>query len=175
MIVNTFRPRQNGRHFADDIFKCIFLDENVWIPIEISLKFVPKGSINNNPSLFQIMAWRRPGDKLLSEPMIVSLLTHIWRGGYPGCFFHYESNHCCSNDKTVNRIIIPRQRWKRYFECNISCKWCWGYSWLNLAIWASLIYLYYYSRDLAAKILTEKHDYCSWWYAHVFEGDRIGE
>ena len=64
-------------HFADDMFKCIFLNENVWIPIEISLTFVPKGSINNNPALFQIMAWRRPGDKPLSEPMMVSSLTHI--------------------------------------------------------------------------------------------------
>ena len=27
--VNTLRPRQNGRHFADDIFKCIFVNENV--------------------------------------------------------------------------------------------------------------------------------------------------
>ena len=59
------------------MFKCSFLNENVWIPIEISLKFVPKGSINNNPALFQIMAWRRPGDKPLSEPMMVSSLTHI--------------------------------------------------------------------------------------------------
>ena len=59
------------------MFKCIFLNENVWIPIEISLKFVPKGSINNNPALFQIMAWRRPGDKPLSEPMMVRSLTHI--------------------------------------------------------------------------------------------------
>ena len=57
--VNTLKPRQNGRHFADDMFKCIFLNENVWIPIEISLKFVPKCSINNNPALFQIMVWRR--------------------------------------------------------------------------------------------------------------------
>ena len=31
VVVNTLRPRQNGRHFADDIFKCIFLNENVWI------------------------------------------------------------------------------------------------------------------------------------------------
>ena len=75
--VNTLRPRQNGRHFTDDMFKCIFLNENVWIPIEISLKFVPKGSINNNAALFRIMAWRRPGDKPLSEPMMVSSLTHI--------------------------------------------------------------------------------------------------
>ena len=77
LIINTLRPRQNGRHFADDIFKCIFLTENVWIPIDISLKFVPKGQINNIPALVQMMAWRRPGDKPLSEPMMVSLTTHI--------------------------------------------------------------------------------------------------
>ena len=76
--INTLRPRQNGCHFADDIFKCIFLNENVLIPIKISLKFVPKCSIKNIPSLVQIMAWRRPGDKPLSEPMMVSSLTHIW-------------------------------------------------------------------------------------------------
>ena len=75
--LNTLRPWQNGRHFADDMFKCIFLNVNVWIPIEISLTFVPKGSINNIPALFQIMVWRRPGDKPLSEPMMVSSLTHI--------------------------------------------------------------------------------------------------
>ena len=75
--INTLWPRQNGRHFAQDIFKCIFLSENVWIPINISLKFVPKGQINDAPSLVQIMAWRRPGDKPLSEPVMVSLPTHI--------------------------------------------------------------------------------------------------
>ena len=71
------RPRPNRRHFADDIFKCILLNENVWIPIKISLKFVPQGPINNIPTLVQIMAWRRPGDKPLSEPMMVKLPTHI--------------------------------------------------------------------------------------------------
>ena len=76
-LFNTLRPRQNGRHFADDIFKCIFLNENVWISIKISLKFVPKGPINDIPALVQIMAWRRQGDKPLSEPMMVNLLTHI--------------------------------------------------------------------------------------------------
>ena len=75
--VNTLRPRQNGRHFADDIFNCIFLNENVSIPIKISLKFVPKVPISNIPALVQIMTWRRPGDKPLSDPMMVSLPTHI--------------------------------------------------------------------------------------------------
>ena len=67
---NTLRPRQNGRCFADDIFKRISLNENARISIKISLKFVPKGPINNNPALVQIMAWCRSGDKPLSEPMI---------------------------------------------------------------------------------------------------------
>ena len=51
VLFSTLRPRQKGSHFADDIFKCIFLNENVWIPIEFSLKFVPKGPINNIPAL----------------------------------------------------------------------------------------------------------------------------
>ena len=75
----TLRPRKNGRHFADDIFKCIFLNETVWIPIEISQKFVPKGSINNIPSFVQIMVWRRPGAKPLSEPMMVSLQWNLYK------------------------------------------------------------------------------------------------
>ena len=74
---NTLRSRQNGRHFADDTFKRIFLNENVRILLKISLKFVPKVRINNIPALVQIMAWRRPGDKPLSEPMLVRLPTHI--------------------------------------------------------------------------------------------------
>ena len=48
---NPLRPRQHGRHFPDDIFKCIFLNEKVLISIKISLKFVPKGQINNIPAL----------------------------------------------------------------------------------------------------------------------------
>ena len=77
LTLNTLRPRQDGCHFPDDIFRCIFLNENIWIAINISLSFVPKGPIDNIPALAQIMAWRRPGDKPLSETMMVILLTHI--------------------------------------------------------------------------------------------------
>ena len=59
------------------IIKCIFLNENAWILINISLKFVPKGPINNIPALVQKMARRCPGDEPLSEPMTVSLPTYI--------------------------------------------------------------------------------------------------
>ena len=49
--INTLRPRQNGCHFSDDIFKLIFLSEKVWIMIKISLKIVPKHPIDNIPAL----------------------------------------------------------------------------------------------------------------------------
>ena len=75
--LNTLRPRQNGRQFADDILKCVFLIENVWISIKISLKFVSKGPIINSWALVHIMAWCRPADKPLSEPMVISLMAHI--------------------------------------------------------------------------------------------------
>ena len=75
--INTLRPRQNGGLCANDIFTCIFLNEKVWISINISLKSVPKGQINYIPVLVQIMAWHPSGDKLLSEPMLFSLLMHI--------------------------------------------------------------------------------------------------
>ena len=61
---------QNGRHFTDDVFKCIFVNEKFCILIKTWLKFVPNGPININPALVEIMAWRRIGDKPLSEAML---------------------------------------------------------------------------------------------------------
>ena len=53
-----------------DIFECIFLNENDRIPIQISLKFVPRSPIDNTPALVQLMAGRLTGDKPLPEPML---------------------------------------------------------------------------------------------------------
>ena len=79
-LKNTLRPRQNGQYFPDNIFKCIFLNEKVCILINNSLKFVPKGPINNIPAFVKIMAWCWPGDKPLSEPMMVLKITdtYMW-------------------------------------------------------------------------------------------------
>ena len=76
-VFNTLRPRQNGWHFPDAIVKCIFVNKNVWIYIKISLKFVPKGPIDNIPSLVQVMAWHRSGDKT-SNYLNQQWLVH-WR------------------------------------------------------------------------------------------------
>ena len=74
---NTLRPKQKFRHFADDIFKCIFLNKNVWISFMLSQIFVPRVWIDNIPASVQIMDCCRLGENRLSEPMMVILLTHI--------------------------------------------------------------------------------------------------
>ena len=64
---------------ADDMFKCIFVNENDRIPIQISLKFVPRSPIDNKPSMVEVMAWRRMGDKPLPEPMMAQLIdAYMW-------------------------------------------------------------------------------------------------
>ena len=126
MLFNTLRPRQNGRHFPDDIFKWISLNENVWISINISLKFVPRGPINNIPTLVQVMAWCRPSDKPLSERMMVSSLTHIYItrpqwvnqiAVYIMCMFDdscpYE--HICSSDIRINDAL--------FLSCLLTSQW----------------------------------------------------
>ena len=75
--INTVRLRPNGCYFADAIFRCISLNENFRISNKSLLKYVPQGLIDNMAALVQIMAWHRLGDKSLSEPIMVSLLTHI--------------------------------------------------------------------------------------------------
>ena len=50
-VYTTLRPRRNEQHFADDIFKRIFFNENGWISIKISLKFVRKGPINRRQAI----------------------------------------------------------------------------------------------------------------------------
>ena len=75
--INKLKPQQNGHYFLDYIFKGISLNESVSILIKISWNFVPKDLINSILALVEIMAWHRPGDHPLSEPMMVSLLMHI--------------------------------------------------------------------------------------------------
>ena len=76
LFLNTLRPKK-WTPFRRRHFQVHFLEWNVWILIKISMKFVPKGPMNNIPALVQIMAWCRPGNKPLSELMMVSLTTHI--------------------------------------------------------------------------------------------------
>ena len=97
---NSLRPRWNRRHFANDCFKCIFLNENVLILIKISLKFIPKDPINNISALVSIIAWPWPGDKPLSEPMMIISLAHI----------------CVTWPQSVNNIVNLNPR--KIFQSN---------------------------------------------------------
>ena len=108
-LFNIFWLTQNGRHLGDDIFKYNFLNENVWISIKVSLKFLFKCPINNFPASVQIMAWRQSGDKPLSEPMMVNLPMHT----------------CITLPHWVNPLwpsdAISRRSWSSLFQAMVPC------------------------------------------------------
>ena len=64
--------------FADGIFICKFLYDNIWIPNWFQLKYVPQGLIDNKPLQGQIMGCRLFGDKPLSEPMMVLNVNDVY-------------------------------------------------------------------------------------------------
>ena len=127
MGLKTLRPRQNGQHFPDNFFKWIFFNENVWISIKISLKFVAKGPINDIPTFVQIMAWRRQGDKPLSESMLVSLMTHICVT-QPRCvtgdtlhasLYTLTSQNGIRHGCTLNTMSAKWLKWTARSECGV--------------------------------------------------------
>ena len=73
-MLTTSRPGQNGCHFADDIFKNMFLYKTS-ILIQIALKYLSMNPINDKSSSVQIMAWHRIGAKPLSELMMVHFIN----------------------------------------------------------------------------------------------------
>ena len=107
VYINSLRPRQNGSLFTEDTFKRIFLNENIRISNKNSLKFVPKGLINNIPALVLIMAWRRPGDKPLSESMLVRSLTHI----------------CLTRHQWVKRLTTSLVEWQHFRQSTNMLTW----------------------------------------------------
>ena len=118
-----FRRRHCQMHFL----------ENVWIRIEISLKFVPKGPINNALAMVQIMAWRRPGDKPLCEPMVVvTLPTHIcivrlqWVNGIVLSIL-FTASPICSNLEFISIfiMILLIVEWKHLLNFHNDIVDCW--------------------------------------------------
>ena len=66
-------------NLAEDIFNCIFLNENDRIPIQMSLKYVSMSPVYSKSALVQVMAWRRTGDKPLPEPMMIQFIdAYMW-------------------------------------------------------------------------------------------------
>ena len=132
-----------GRDKMTDIFLTTYSKTFSWnekrlISIKISLRFVPVGSINNIPALVQILVWRRPGDKPLSEPMMVSLLTHICvtQPQWVKASCYTENSAVCSRSYPTTKGIsalhflwnplttgeFPAQKSRN--EKNVSMLWC---------------------------------------------------
>ena len=78
--LNSSPPGQNGRHYGRRHFQRHFHEWKLYISIRISLKFVPKGPIDNKSALVRVMAWRRTGDKPLPEPMLTQFTDAYMRG-----------------------------------------------------------------------------------------------
>ena len=79
LLPKSYPPRQNGCHFADNIFKGTFMNEMFWISLPISLKFVPKVPIDKKSALVQVMDWHQTSNKSLPEPMLTQF-TEAWIG-----------------------------------------------------------------------------------------------
>ena len=130
-LLNYLPPGQNSHHFANDIFKSILLNENIFTSIQISLKFVPNGPIGNKSALVQVMAWHRADDKPLPEPMARSSLqagflkqyplkyercTGVCHGadfssGYAGC--RYDNLRCRRRQQSWNHVFsVHRFHWR---------------------------------------------------------------
>ena len=99
---DTLRPRQNGRFFPDDIFKCIFFNEHAWIAL------VPKVWINHTTSLVQIMAWRRPG----AGHYLKQRCSNYWR-----IYSSLGLNELTHRLMTISRkwSILDWRPWKGYW------------------------------------------------------------
>ena len=86
-------PGQNGHHFADDIFRCIFMNEKFCILIKISLELVPMGPNDKNPALVQTRAWLR-----------IAISHHLKK-----CSLDSRTHICCTRGRWVNTCVTAVQ------------------------------------------------------------------
>ena len=101
-------PRQNSNHFPDDIFKCIFFNENIWISIRISLKLVPNSPVNNIPSwtiihCFWVRSWNNG---------VRSMSFYILMGSENGLVLARRQAIVWTNDSyQLTPICVTRPHW----------------------------------------------------------------
>ena len=121
--------RQDGCHYADDIFRCIFFNVNLWILSKISLKYVPQNLIDNEPALVQIKAWCQIGDKPLCEPLIA------W---FADAYMHHLALTHCGLVTPLGDIDLG-QHWLRNW---LVAWWPQTITWTNVDLIISKIQLY---------------------------------
>ena len=154
-IFNTLRPRQKGRLFPDNIFNCVFLNENISISISISLQFVvPKGHINNIPALVQKMAWRRLVHWRIHLSLGLSELMHTHIASFPGqycCwtnyFFRKQNNDICS----YIRMCVCEWNMYTWFSNHLTQKNDREVTWWLMYIFLNLQEQLFWFRDMLKK------------------------
>ena len=72
-IWDVWTSEPNGQHFADDNFKWIIWNGNVWFSSKISVKCVQEGLIDHKAALILVMAWHQIDDKPLPEPVMTKI------------------------------------------------------------------------------------------------------
>ena len=126
--VDSSFPGQNGCHFGRRHFSCILLNGYDRIPIEISLKYVPRSPTDNKPTLGQVMTCRRIGlfrsatghylDQWWSNS-----LTHIKPDCEQGMHFYFGRLYCslCDGNLRVNvKYVVPKVCTRCFFVVYIS-------------------------------------------------------
>ena len=108
-VLTHFPVNKMAAFFADGIFACIFMNEKFCISFRISLKFVPRGPIDNKSALVKVMAWSLTGDM---NQYLPSSLMHIY--GTSESWIE-----CMTGDQPFNQqqpINSPQHAWahRRY-------------------------------------------------------------
>ena len=112
--ISTLRPRQNRCHFADAIFKCVFLNENAWIALKISLKFVPAITylcphlIWSQGALAMRLRWNLDGIFIKTQTIYLEQM-HPWKC-YLQTLFHIVQNAMCV-EKCSNEEAFPAMQY----------------------------------------------------------------
>ena len=72
------RPRQNGRHFADDILNAFSWMKTIFYFDSNILKFVPRGPAHDKSSLVQVTAWHRLAPSHYLKQRWLNSLPHLF-------------------------------------------------------------------------------------------------
>ena len=127
--LNSSPPGQNGGHFADYIFWCFFLNENVRNWIQFWPQFVLNGPIDNKPALIQVIAWHRTGDNLLPEPMLTQIIDiYASLGGVKSLVLSLSQSRGVCHFRIVIFVHVPETHsvGGLWFQWEISPWWLWN-------------------------------------------------
>ena len=106
-------------------FKCLTLNENIWILNKISSKYVSNGLIDKS-ALARIMDWRRTADTLFPQPEMVQLTDNKYIYASHGLgelihpirsLQHIRMNMCSRNISVIN--LSTHQYQNRYIVCKL--------------------------------------------------------